>query len=474
MRRLRTAWVVLGVSVGTLAFAMPADAQSLTDALVLSYQNNPNLGAQRARLRAQDEEVAVALSGWHPTVTLNGTAGRQSNTRVFASGSGSAVTGSASGGGGGLIDTTAISTPRTSNITITQNLYKGGKTEAQTRVADFNVLVERSRLRLIEEQTLDSAASAYVDVVRDEAVVALNENNVQVLAKQLEATRDQFAAGTVTRTDVSQAEAALSAAKASLEAAQNQLQISRANFRNVIGIPPGQLTDPGEPTGLPSNRDEALGQAQVQNPNVQVAVYTERSAIANVDLQFGGLLPSLSLQGLLSKTTETFSRQDDTQLAQLLVVLSVPLYTGGLAEAQVREAKETVNQRRLELEQAQRQARQDATTSWETLQSARAQELSFQDQIKADEVALEGVQQEQRAGLRTILDVLNAEQALLTARVNYVRAHHDAIKASYDLLSAIGRLTARDRQLPVEYYDPTVHYKETRGRWFGTGVASPQ
>lgn len=468
MKGLLAGAAVGAFGLSALAFAMAAEAQSLTDTLVLAYQNNPNLGAQRARLRAQDEEVAVALSGWHPTVTLNGTAGRQADTRVFGS-SGSTAAGATGGGGAGLVDTTAVSTPRTSNITIIQNLYKGGKIEAQTHVADFNVLVERSRLQLIEEQTLDSAASAYVDVVRNESVLALNENNVQVLTRQLEATRDQFAAGTVTRTDVSQAEAALSKAKADLEAAQNQLQISRANFRNVIGIPPGQLTDPGEPTGLPANRDEALSQAPIQNPNVQVAVYTERAAIANVDLQFGGLLPSLSLQGLLSKTTETFSRQDDTELAQLLVVLSVPLYTGGLAEAQVREAKETVNQRRLELEQARRQATQDATSAWETLQSARAQEVSFQDQIKADEVALEGVQQEQRAGLRTILDVLNAEQTLLTARVGYVGAHHDAIRASYDLLSAVGRLTARDRQLPVEYYNPTVHYKETRGRWFGTG-----
>lgn len=469
MKRFLTGAAAWALGVGTFALIVPAGAQSLTDALVLAYQNNPALGAQRARLRAQDEEVAVALSGWHPTVTLNGTAGRQSNTRVFASGGGSAVTGNAAGGGGGLVETTAISTPRTSNITVTQSLYKGGKIEAQTRIADFNVLVERSRLQLVEQQTLDAAAGAYVDVVRDEAVLALNDNNVQVLTRQLEATRDQFAAGTVTRTDVSQAEAALSKAQADREAAQNQLQVSRANFRNVIGILPNQLSDPGEPTGLPANRDEAFSQAPVQNPNVLVAVYTERSAIANVDLQFGGLLPSLSLQGLLSKTTETFSRQDDTELAQLLLVLSVPLYTGGVAEAQVREAKQTVNQRLLELEQARRQAIQDATTAWENLQSARAQERSFQDQIKADEVALDGVQQEQRAGLRTILDVLNAEQALLTARVSYVGAHHDAIKAGYDLLSAIGRLTARDRQLPVEYYDPTAHYKETRGKWFGTG-----
>ncbi|MFI4988771.1 MAG: TolC family protein, partial [Alphaproteobacteria bacterium] len=219
----------------------------------------------------------------------------------------------------------------------------------------------------------------------------------------------------------------------------------------------------------PAMRDESLTLAQTRNPNVTIAVYGERAAIANVDVQLSGLLPSLSLQGILSKSEQQVSRADDTTVAQVLAVLSLPIYTGGLADAQVREAKQLVGARRLQVEQAQRQAIQDAATAWDTLQSARAQTVSFQDQITANQVALEGVQQEALAGLRTVLDVLNAQQALLTSQVSLVQSHHDAIQAAYNLLNAAGRLTARERQLAVEYYDPATHYNETRGTWRGTG-----
>lgn len=445
------------LAFGWLALLPPgaADAQSLTDALVLAYRSNPNLLAERAKLRAQDEQVAQALSGWRPTVTVNGSAGRQWLTQIPVT----ATRPRAS----------SAEWPRTGQLVITQNIYKGGKIEAQTRVADYNVLAERSRLQLTEQTTLLQAAIAYNDVVRDQSVLELNINNQQVLTRQLEAARDRFSVGEVTRTDVSQAEAQLSQAIAGREAAQNQLQVSRAAYVTTIGEAPGRLSDPGELEGLPNGREESLTLAKTQNPNVLVAVYTERSALANVDFQFGGLLPTLSIQGLLQKGTQLTSRIDDTETAQILAVLSLPIYTGGLAEAQVREAKQIVGQRRFELSQAQRQAIQDATTAWENLQSARAQIVSFGDQVKANGVALEGVQQEALAGLRTVLDILNAEQALLTSQVNLVQSHHDAIVAGYNLLNAIGRLTARDRQLPVEYYDPTEHYKEVRGQWHGLG-----
>jgi outer membrane protein len=290
-----------------------------------------------------------------------------------------------------------------------------------------------------------------------------------VLARDLEATNDRFKVGEVTRTDVSQAEAALSAAKATREAAANQLQITRAAYRTTVGETPGELSDPGEAKGLPETRDGALSEAQNQNPNVLVAVYTERSAIANIDVQFSGLLPQLSLQGTVLKSASLLSPVDQTEAAQILAILSVPIYTGGLVESQVREAKQIVGQRRLQLEQAQRQAIQDATTAWENLQSARAQAVSFEDQIKANEVALEGTQQEAQAGLRTVLDILNAQQALLQSEVSLAQAHHDTITAGYDLLLAVGHLSARDRQLPVDYYDSTAHYEEVREKWFGVG-----
>jgi len=431
-----------------------ARAQSITDAMVMAYQNNPNILSQRAQLRSQDEQVNQALSGWRPTVTVNSQAGRSYiNTRTVS--------------GGPFVSSTQW--PREATLTVTQNLYTGGRTEAQTRVADFNVLTQRAQLDVVEQATLHAAATSYNDVVLAQAVLVLDINNEQVLARQLEATRDRFTVGEVTRTDVSQAEAALSAAKAAREAAANQLQITRAAYRTTVGETPGELKDPGEAKGLPETRDESISLAQNQNPNVLVAVYTERSAIANVDVQFGGLLPQLSLQGTLTKSANVSSPVDNTDVAQILAVLSVPIYTGGLVESQVRAAKQVVGQRRLELEQAQRSSIQFATTAWESLQSARAQALSFEDQIKANSVALEGVQQEAQAGLRTVLDILNAQQALLQSQVSLAQAHHDTITAGYDLLQAVGHLSARDRQLPVEFYEPTVHYEEVREKWFGVG-----
>ncbi len=452
-------------ALGAAMLAAPAAAQTMQDALILAYQHNPQILSQRAHLRAQDEEVAQAISGWRPTVTVNTNAGRQAQTRSFSS---SAFV---AGGTRSVFDNIpSVENPRSGSLTVTQNIYRGGRIEAQIRESDFLVMVERARLGLVESTILLQAATFYADVVRDQATLELNINNERVLAKQLESTQDRFTVGEVTRTDVAQAEAALSQAKAGREAAYNQLQISRANYRNAMGEVPGRLIDPGEPDGLPGSRDEAISLAQIQNPNVQIADYVERAAQENVNIQFGGLLPTISLQGTLSETTAQLSRQDDTQTAQILAILSIPIYTGGLVEAQTREAKELVGQRRFELETSQLAAIQSETTGWENLQSARAQEASFQAAIEADSVALEGVQQEASAGLRTVLDILNAEQLLLTAQVSLVSAHHDAIVAAYSVLNAAGRLTARDRHLPTEYYDPTGHYFEVRDKWFGTGI----
>ncbi len=459
------AWGVAAWALGAAMLAAPATAQTMQDALILAYRHNPQILSQRAHLRAQDEEVAQAISGWRPTVTVNTNAGRQAQTRTFSSGVFTAGAARST-----LTNIPSVETPRSGSLTVTQNIYRGGRIEAQIRESDFLVMVERARLGLVESTILLQAATFYADVVRDQATLELNINNERVLAKQLESTQDRFTVGEVTRTDVAQAEAALSQAKAGREAAYNQLQISRANYRNVMGEVPGRLIDPGEPDGLPASRDEAISLAQIQNPNVQIADYVERAAQENVNIQFGGLLPTISLQGTLSETTAQLSRTDDTQTAQILAILSIPIYTGGLVEAQTREAKELVGQRRFELETAQLAAIQSETTGWENLQSARAQEASFEAAIEADSVALEGVQQEASAGLRTVLDILNAEQLLLTARVSLVSSHHDAIVAAYNVLNAAGRLNARDRHLPTEYYDPTGHYFEVRDKWFGTGI----
>ncbi len=270
--RARRHWTALACAAALLAAALSAagaHAQSLTDALVMAYGSNPALLAERAQLRAEDEGVAQALSGWRPTVTVGVNGGRQWYSSIPVAKAGSTPSNT--------------EYPRAGSLTVTQNVYKGGKIEAQTRAADYNVLSERSHLQLVEQTTILNAALAYINVVEDQSLLDLNISNEKVLAEQLKATRDRFQVGEVTRTDVSQAEAQLSAAHAGRQAAESQLAIGRANYRNVIGVEPGQLIDPGEPVGLPGARDEALTLAQRQNPNVTMAVYSERSALANVE-----------------------------------------------------------------------------------------------------------------------------------------------------------------------------------------------
>jgi outer membrane protein len=436
------------------AAALPARAQTMLDALVLAYQNNPTLLAQRAHLRAQDEEISQALAGWRPTVTVTENVGREVNH-----GNANTIVGPAQ---------TFWTTPNTAALTLTQPIYTGGKTEAQLKQSEDLVLVERARLDLIEQQVMLQAATFYMDVVRDQADLKLNINNELVLQRQLEATRDEFRVGEVTRTDVSQAEARLEGAKAARLAALNQLQISRAAFRNVVGASPGDLIDPGEPAGLPNDREEALGAAQTQNGNVKVQDYTVAAARDNIDVVFAGLMPTFSIQGQVAKVQDSSLAGISNEYAAIEAVIAVPIYTGGLIDAQVREAKQNVGQQELLLAAAQRQASQDASTAWENLRSARAQSIAFQATIDADAVALEGTEEEQKAGLRTILDILNAEQELLSSRVSLVTAHHDSVVAGYTLLNSMGRLTARDRQLPVELYDPSEHYYRVRNQWFGT------
>lgn len=456
--RSAIAVVVLACAVAT---GSSVRAQSLEEALVHTYESNPDLRAARARLRATDEGVPQALSGWRPVVTLRGDAGFDRTTTDRGVGTVAP----------GFPGPEPLSTqPRGGALVIDQNLYRGGRTVAETRRAENTVRSERARLSAVEQTVLLDTVTAYMDVVRDEAIIELNQNNVRVLERQLEAAQDRFRVGEVTRTDVSQAESRLSRGRADLIRAEGALIQSRAAFRSIVGQEPVDVEPADPPEDIYQSQQQAMDEAAADNFNVLIARYAELAAKNQVRVVTGELLPLVTLQGELSKSEERINRESDTETAAIIARLTMPLYQAGAVSSRVREAKQTVLQRRDEHNQAVRSSVEAAARAWEALQTARAQIRAFSAEIRAAEIALEGVQQEALVGSRTVLDVLDAEQELFQAKVNLVTALRDEVVAAYQLRAAGGDLTARKLNLPVEYYDPEEHYERVRDRWFGLGI----
>ena len=443
------------ITVLAAAAAAGARAESLTDALVDAYNNNPQIQAERANLRATDESVPQALSGWRPTVTFTGSIGAQ---RVENTPSSPITPG----------DVKTV--PKVADLNITQPIYSGGRTVAQTAQAEKTIEAERARNIATEETVFLSVVQAYLDVVRDQSSLDLNINNEQVLRRQLEATNDQFRVGAVTRTDVAQAEARLAAATASRLQANGQLQVSRANYARAVGHLPEKLDQPSLRPVLPVTREEAVSFAGLKNPNVIAAVFTEDAARDAVDATRGQLLPSLAIVGDLNRQNDTVISGRDTTSGSIVARVTVPLYEAGNIYSQTRQATQVVGLRRGQTDDARRAAVQGATQAWEQLTSGRAQIISLQSTIRAAEIALDGVRQEAQVGSRTVLDVLNAEQELFTDRVQLVIAQHDVALAEFTLSNQIGRLTAADLRLPVKLYDVDTHYRDVRDKWLGFGA----
>ncbi|MGD1876233.1 MAG: TolC family outer membrane protein [Kiloniellaceae bacterium] len=438
---------VLAVIAGG-AGSLPAAAQSLDDALILTYQSNPTLSAARAELRAVNERVPQALSNWRPSVELRGSAGKAYVDGIRPS------------------DDNEGSSPATADLTVTQPLYRGGRTIAGTERAENEVLAQRARLASTEQTVLLNAVVAYADVWRDQSVLELNINNEQVLSRQLEATQDRFDVGELTRTDVAQSESRLSSATADRIGAEGNLTSSRAIFENVVGSYPGRLIQPPLPGDLPGTQDAVVEAAAAANPSVLATTFDELAAQRSVREVEGELLPRVELQGSVGYQHENSSRYSENRNAEILAVVTVPLYQQGSVSSRVRESKQVASQRRLLVREALRQAREDAISGWESLLTARAQIAALQQSGRANEIALEGVRQENAVGARTVLDVLDAEQELLDAQVSLVSAQRDEIVATYQVLTAIGRMTAADLRLNTVVYQPESDYSAVRDTWF--------
>jgi outer membrane protein len=439
-----------------IACAAPAAAaETLTDALAYAYYNNPTLLAQRALLRATDELVPQALSNWRPTVTFTGQQGFSNNAVLptFKH----------------TPDAYTNLRPSTLNLRVTQPIYRGGRTEAQTRQATNTVEAQRAQTLATETSVFQSVVMSYLDVVRDQTLVQVDINNETVLRQQLAATEARFRVGEVTRTDVAQAEASLAQATATRIAAEGTLETSRAEYTRAVGHPPGRLVFPRDVPALPASRRQALELAANDNFSVISANFTELAARDNVDVVRGQLLPEFSVVGDLTRAYDTTTQFKGVWIRSLAVTAQVtwPIYAGGAIYSQTRQAEQTVGQRLSQVDDARRAAVQTATDSWETLRAARASIVSFEAAVRAAQIALAGVQQEALVGTATTLDVLVQNQTLFTVESQLVVAQHDAALAAFNLAAATGRLIAPALKLPVKLYDMDRHYREVRNKWFG-------
>lgn len=450
-----------------LLIASPASAESLTDALAAAYQTNPDLQGERAQLRATDEQVSQAVSGWRPTVQAQGTySAVRSRANLSSPTPGASIT--------------SHTRPLTGSLTLSENLFAGGRTVNSTEQAKYAVEAGRNTLTSVEQNTLLSAVAAYMDVIRDEGVVNLNRNNVAVLKRQLEATQDRFRVGELTRTDVAQSEARLSGARTSLRQAEAQLTASRAAYEKVVGHAPGTLERPKSINSLPQSEEDARDLASKNNPDLQAARNAEASSRAAIAVAKGALLPTFDVQAQYqyardpSSSSLSSSRIRSSDESSIMGVLTVPLYQSGTEYSQVRAAKEQNSVARLQISSVQRLVDEAVRNAWEQLLAARSNIASSQEQVKANEIALEGVRQEEQVGSQTILDVLNAEQELLNSQVSLIGAERDEAVAEFGLLSATGQLTARQLNLPVQHYDPRKNYDEVSGKWIGFGTAGDE
>ena len=438
--------VILAVSC--LVLAIPAVGQTLNQALAAAYHNNPGLLAARANLQAKDETVPQALASWRPNGSMSADIARSHthlNTRTA--------------------NRDQMQSPRNTSIDVTQPLFKGFRTLAGVEKAELGVKSTRATLIAKEQDVLLSAVTAFMSVVQDQAKLDLKINNEQVLKRQLEATQDRFRVGEITRTDVSQAEARVAGAAADRIQFEGNLNNSRANYLKVIGEKPGKLKVPSSLTIIPKSLADAIKAAVADHPDIVSQRYLEESARINIKSVRGELLPTVNLTGKLSRAWEASSNSDQKTTGQVKFSLSIPLYQKGSVYSRLRAAKQDAGQSMQKLEETRRSV---SAKAWESVQTAKARIKSFSAQIKAAKIALEGVQREAAVGSRTVLDVLDAEQELLDAKISLVGANREEVVASFQLQEAIGQLTAKNLELAVKAYVPTQHYRKIRSKWLGS------
>jgi len=443
------------VALAAALMTTGARAETIGGALAKAYLNNPDINQQRAAVRVQDENIPKANSGYLPNISAEADVGRL-HTELNAP---------PTSGGNFESDTT----PRGVGLTVTQNVWNGNRTGNSVRQAESNVFGAREQLRNTEQNVLLSAVGYYMDVMRDTAILDLDRNNVEVLQEQLRQTQDRFNVGEVTRTDVAQAEASLAGARATALGAQSLLQASLANYRQAVGDDPKSLTPVAPLTRqLPKALTAAIGISQLEHPAIVAMLHGVDAAALQIKIAEGALYPTVGVTGQLQKRFD-YNGTPGEQLytASIVGQVTVPIYDGGLSYATTRQAKEQLSQTELQTELQRDKVRAAVVSAWGANENSSGVLRAARAEVQAAEVALAGVREEAKVGQRTTLDVLNAQQTLLNARVQLVTAQHDSVVNSYSLLSAIGRLSIQTLGLAVPEYDPRVHFDQVKNKLWG-------
>jgi outer membrane protein len=439
-------------ALAALVLATPAAADTLREALVSSYRTNPTLNGQREALRVNDAGVAVARAAGRPQVAATVGVNRDL-TRS------------------GVLDTGRSKGPILSGgLDLSLPLFQGGRVRNSVEAARTRVEAGRATLRAVEGDVFVQAVQAYMDVIRDRAIVELNRNQVQVLTTNLQATQDRFQIGDLTRTDVAQSEARLSLARSSLALAEGRLLSSEAFYRQVVGQAPGQLASPPPLPPLPADADEAVRIALVENPDVIAVVRQAEAAGLDVRVANADRLPTVSgvVSGDYINTVTGSTGGIDRSGTQTSVGVNtrIPLYQGGLPSARIAQARAVEGQLLERTIETERFVVQAVRSAFASVVATRQAIASNEVAVSAAQLALEGARAERGVGTRTVLDVLNAEQELLNAQVQLVTARRDSYVAGFQLLNAMGQAEADDLGLDGgPLYDPVGAYRRVASQW---------
>jgi len=429
-----------------LLITTQAKATSFQEALSMAYNNNPFLKAERENVKITDEQRSQAVSGFLPNISANAQRGKRNTKQLGVSNR---------------------NVTETKEISITQPLFRGGRTYNNLKLAENNIQAAREGLRQVEQEVLLEAITAYMDIIRDQEVLELSKSNVAVLQKHLDVTQERFDLGEVTKTDVAQAEASLSIAKSEQTNAEGVLESSRARYSRIVGEEPGILKPVNNPIVIEATLDKIIQIAMDENPSILQALRSEMAAKNRVSVEKGRLLPSIDFQASKDKQKGVLFSSSDLENDRFSVNVSIPLYQSGAEYSSVRQAKFNHGRLKLGLEDQKNKVREAVIEAYNNFYVARAVIKSNQAAIDASEVALDGTQEEAKFGARTTLDVLDAEQDLFEAKANLIRSKREEIVSSYTLLSFVGRLNPKELGLSVSIYDPKENYNKRKYQIIG-------
>ncbi len=424
-----------------------AGAETVSGAMAKAYENNPDLNAARAGLRATDEGVTIAKAGYRPHINASASAtAARSNTSL------------------GTRDIRSSSVA----LSITQMVFDGFRTLNSVRAAEANVFSQREALRATEISILLAAAESYANVARDRQIVSIRKQNLAFLNEQLNAANARLQVGEGTRTDVAQAQAQLAASKSALAAAIAQLKASEAVYYQIVGAAPKDIRQPKPASrGIPSSVDAAVAAGMRDHPSVLAAMHNVDSAGFTVKSAEGAMLPGVSLSGSVSRSYSSATPTTNGNSAAITATLTVPIYQGGAEYGAIRQAKERLSQTRITVDSVRLSVQQAIVSSYAQYEAARAATQASRAQLAAANLALEGVIEERNVGQATTLDVLNAQASVLSAKESVASSARNAVVASYSVLAAIGHLTIESQGLRVAEYKPEVHYEAVKDAWFG-------